>query len=214
MCTARSVPHDLSPYITFWRCHLEVLQRPANFSRASPSSEDMNDLRSIRALNHLVQLRVKPKWFNSTLQTSGMAEDALIRLENLKSTGLGAAELARKVGSTYQYWRDLLAGRKSFGEKAARRIEEKLGFPRGSLDSVEFSPKAHPQVEPQTPAELSPGAVHLGRWLDKIKDADRRSRIAHVCMAIVLQELDGPHLQPTPEPDPGSRTPRAARQDR
>lgn len=64
-----------------------------------------------------------------------MSDDALIRLENLKALNLGPTELSASVGSSYQYWRDLLAGHKSFGEKAARKIEEKLGLPRGSLDT-------------------------------------------------------------------------------
>jgi hypothetical protein len=65
-----------------------------------------------------------------------MSEDALIRLSNLKALGYGPSELVKNVGSSYQYWRDLLAGNKSFGEKAARNIEEKLGLSRGQLDLV------------------------------------------------------------------------------
>lgn len=63
-------------------------------------------------------------------------------------------------------------------------------------------------------SELSPGAVHLGNWLDKIGNAERHARVAHACMSLILQELDGPHRQPTPEPDPLSRTPRVERQAR
>lgn len=63
-----------------------------------------------------------------------MSDDALIRLTNLKALGLGPTELSSRVGSSYQYWRDLLAGNKSFGEKAARNIEEKLSLVRGCLD--------------------------------------------------------------------------------
>lgn len=66
-----------------------------------------------------------------------MGDDALIRLTNLKALGHGPADLVRLVGSSYPYWRDLLAGQKSFGEKAARNIEEKLGLPRGCLDVAE-----------------------------------------------------------------------------
>ena len=66
-----------------------------------------------------------------------MSEDALIRLTNLKALGHGPKELVQLVGNTYPYWRDLLAGDKSFGEKAARNIETKLGLPRGTLDSVD-----------------------------------------------------------------------------
>lgn len=66
-----------------------------------------------------------------------MSDDALIRLSNLKATGVTAKQLeAAKVGR-YTYCRDLLAGQKSFGEKAARKIEEKMGWPRGCLDTDE-----------------------------------------------------------------------------
>lgn len=63
-----------------------------------------------------------------------MADDALIRLENLRQLRLSASELSARVGGRYTYWRDLLGGKKSFGEKIARKIEDKLGLPRGSLD--------------------------------------------------------------------------------
>lgn len=63
-----------------------------------------------------------------------MSDDALIRLENLRALNISATDLVKSVGSSYQYWRDLMAGNKSFGEKAARRIEEGVGLPRGSLD--------------------------------------------------------------------------------
>lgn len=64
-----------------------------------------------------------------------VSDDALIRLENLRALGFAPAELARRAGkNSYQYWRDLLAGKKSFGEKAARDIEERLGLTRGVLD--------------------------------------------------------------------------------
>lgn len=65
-----------------------------------------------------------------------MSDDALIRLQNLRALGLSPTELSKDVGSSYQYWRDLLAGKKSFGEKAARNIEEKLQLSRGHLDMV------------------------------------------------------------------------------
>lgn len=66
-----------------------------------------------------------------------MSDDALIRLENLAALGRSPSDLSRLTGKSYQYWRDLLAGKKSFGEKAARNIEEKLGLLRGCLDVSE-----------------------------------------------------------------------------
>ena len=63
-----------------------------------------------------------------------MAEEALIRLENLRRLRLSPTDLSTRVGGRYTYWRDLLGGKKSFGEKIARKIEDKLSLPRGSLD--------------------------------------------------------------------------------
>lgn len=73
-----------------------------------------------------------------------MSDDALIRLENLRALNISATDLVKSVGSSYQYWRDLMAGNKSFGEKAARRIEEGVGLPRGSLDIPGVSPIEKP----------------------------------------------------------------------
>lgn len=70
-----------------------------------------------------------------------MSEDALIRRANLKALGLSPRELANRVGNSYQYWRDLMETDKSFGEKTARNIEEKLGLERGRLDLVVESGK-------------------------------------------------------------------------
>jgi len=60
--------------------------------------------------------------------------DSLIRLENLRRLNKTAKELELAVGGRYTYWHDMLAGTKSFGEKAARKIEEKLGLVRGQMD--------------------------------------------------------------------------------
>jgi hypothetical protein len=68
-----------------------------------------------------------------------MSDDRLIRVQNLNGLcaqrDWGPADLVREAGSSYSYWRDLLLGYKSFGEKAARSIEERLGLtPCGVLD--------------------------------------------------------------------------------
>ena len=69
-----------------------------------------------------------------------MAEDALIRRENLRrlcsARRWGARELCSHLWGTYPYWRDLLTSpNKSFGEKTARKIEHMLELPRLWLDS-------------------------------------------------------------------------------
>lgn len=74
----------------------------------------------------------------------------MVRLDNLKALKLTASDLSEKVGGRYTYWRDLLAGKKSFGEKIARKIEEKLELRRGQLDD------SHNGDDSSWPFELFP----------------------------------------------------------
>jgi hypothetical protein len=64
--------------------------------------------------------------------------DATIRRNNLhhamRARSWGPAEMSRQLGRTPSFWTDVLAARKSFGEKLARNIEERLGLPRLALD--------------------------------------------------------------------------------
>ena len=97
--------------------------------------------------------------------TKTMSDDALIRRENLKALGLTAQQLSDKVGARYTYWRDLMAGQKSFGEKAARKIEEKLTLPRGWLDEVHTATK---------PDRLSPEAMQVAMAYDKMDPVEQQ----------------------------------------
>lgn len=90
-----------------------------------------------------------------------MSDERLIRIENLRRVcaerNLGAKELASSYYGRYTYWRDLLEGGKSFGEKAARKVEAALGLPDKWLDT------------PHKPDEASPlpaasKAVSSQRW--------------------------------------------------
>jgi hypothetical protein len=69
-----------------------------------------------------------------------MAEDAGIRLANFQSLwkryGWTPSKLVAGCGNTPSYWSDLYHGRKSFGEKTARRIEDGMGLVRLSLDDA------------------------------------------------------------------------------
>ena len=114
--------------------------------------------------------------------TLAMSEDALIRLGNLRKLGLGPADLSAAVGSSYQYWRDLLAGQKSFGEKAARKIEEALKLNRGWLDDAGATSPLQSRANNVTPAPKK-GSVPListvraGNWgeiNDHQPDTDKR----------------------------------------
>lgn len=69
----------------------------------------------------------------------------------VESRKLGPAELARDLGKRSSYWSDLLRDEnKSFGEKIAREIEEKLGLDHLTLDQpVARGKLAHP-LTPRT----------------------------------------------------------------
>lgn len=72
---------------------------------------------------------VDRRWF-----TCKMNDNTLIRLENLRALGKKPGELATATGLSKQYWSNMLRGKKSFGETAARNLEEKLELPRLFLD--------------------------------------------------------------------------------
>jgi hypothetical protein len=80
----------------------------------------------------------------------GMADDAEIRRQNLRRLYPGdpfpATRAARELGRTPSFWSDLANGRKSFGEKLARSIEEAAGMPRLALDdpAAPLGKDAHP----------------------------------------------------------------------
>lgn len=116
-----------------------------------------------------------------------MSDDALIRVENLRKTGKTAAELASTVGSSYQYWRDLLDGKKSFGEKIARKIEAKLGLPRGWLDTINNS------VPPMTQApeqRFSAYAHALASLFDQLpQDSTVRATVLVKCTAEIQDAM-------------------------
>jgi hypothetical protein len=96
--------------------------------------------------------------------TPGMAEDALIRRENFRrlmaERGWEVRGLADSLGwGRYSFWRDLISDdqAKSFGEKLARKIEDKAGLPRGWLDAPGQKTPAKPALVRSTP-ETPPGA--------------------------------------------------------
>jgi transcriptional regulator with XRE-family HTH domain len=56
----------------------------------------------------------------------------------------------------------------------------------------------------------SPDALRVARWIDKIADQETKERIAHLCIGLVLREIDGPPRPPTPEPEPAIEKPRVS----
>lgn len=69
-----------------------------------------------------------------------MAVDAEIRRENFRTIcrarGLTPSLAAERYGRRVSFWSDLLNGRKAFGEKLARAIEEQMGLAPLALDQA------------------------------------------------------------------------------
>ncbi len=108
-----------------------------------------------------------------------MADEKLIRLANFRAfcrgRGLTPSRLAEDLGSRVSYWSDLLGGKKSFGEKIARRIEDHYQIGRGGLDEDkprEQTMKAAPKVDwpfdtyitPERWAALNPQQRAVVEW--------------------------------------------------
>lgn len=105
------------------------------------------------------------------------------RLDNLKRMGLTAAELSARVGGLKSYWHGMLAGQRPFGEKAARKIEEQLELPRGSMDESEaVNPVAAPVYKP------SPFGLELARMFDSLPNDDAIRSKAFVAASAAMRE--------------------------
>ena len=104
-----------------------------------------------------------------------MNEDALIRLENLKALNLTAQQLSERVGGRVSYWSDLMRGKKSFGEKVARKIEEALEMPRGYMDAADEDAPifAVPEPEPAAQPDVMQALEILAGALSTLDDATR-----------------------------------------
>ena len=108
-------------------------------------------------------------WF-----TASMSDNAIIRLENLKALKLSAAELSLRVTGAKSYWHGMLAGDRPFGEKIARKIEEKLELERGWLDEPQSGRPKMREPDQEIPStstillSLTDDAVQLGSMFDKM----------------------------------------------
>lgn len=142
----------------------------------------------------------------------------MIRRENLaaliEAYG-GTTSLGDRVGKSPSQLGDMIAEppRKSFGEKVARDIEEKLGLPRGWLDDshdpeelkalrrswsdqpvsatyLAIARKREAEALKANPADFSNQARRVAKALDEIPDNVRRSEICLVLLD-VIDELKG-----------------------
>lgn len=128
-----------------------------------------------------------------------MSENRLVRVDMLKSVMkarnlVTPQDLADAVGyARYTYWRDLLNGTKSFGEKTARRIEASLkpALPRGYLDGENASAapsSADDQVLPLR--EREPDLLAAFRLLD---ERDQGELLAHAGQMVAAKH--GPTME-------------------
>jgi hypothetical protein len=139
------------PYATLRKCPNVVSHFTASDSLSSSESPCQNDLRSMPQYHHTVISKATPfreftKWCRGT-QTGDMkiAELAGTRRQNLaryvdQHLDGNVSELTRIYGRSVHrdvkpsYFNDMLAKRKSFGEKVARQIEKALRLLPGQLD--------------------------------------------------------------------------------
>lgn len=128
------------------------------------------------------------------------AEDAMVRRENLKAvlaergikdTKAQIAHLVSKGGSRDTYYRDLLGGTKSFGEKAARSIEAALDLPRGYLDGQAGDLSAPAPVPGKDVVHLRDGEYDLISAFRMLDVSGRRELLDHAAdLAVKKHDLE------------------------
>lgn len=143
--TAKDSEQERDPFATLVRCPSVVPQRSANERRAGTVIDFRKALRVMTGSHHTVSFFATPTGEFTTIRgardNSGM-EKPQIRRENLRrfvATKLDGnnSRLSRLLGNESNgYVNDLLrdGSKKSFGEKAAATIEEKIGLQAGQLD--------------------------------------------------------------------------------
>lgn len=102
----------------------------------------------------------------------------LIRKKNLERLGKTPTELARILGKSVSYWRDLMRDpNKAFGEKIARYIEQEYPLPRLWLD------QSHDEADPIPPAGEE------NRTTDPMQPPAQAAAMAHPVSQLVTQTV-------------------------
>jgi hypothetical protein len=112
-----------------------------------------------------------------------VADDAEIRRVNFRKLWgdpFSPSEAKVRLWGSAAQWSDLYHGRKSFGEKLARKIEDRLGLPRLSLDdpggpSLSAIPPDVMSALESAPAEVRKQAETILRALLRIEPPDTGS---------------------------------------
>lgn len=152
-----------------------VPQRTANAARSSSAGSDFRKaFRSMPQNLHQKVCRRQHQSVSGGESTSRMDLKSVRRANLkrlLKARGLEVRDLPARYGRTYSYWRDLLEdSAKSFGEKAARKIEDQFNLPSGSLDIIQG--RATPAHSVSQSTDTMP--PHLFSWGDlKMKEPEK-----------------------------------------
>lgn len=150
MAIASASEHDRVPYATFRRCPWEVPQRSAKAERSSTLMLFQNSRSSMaQYYHHAVIGNATPfgeftKWCAAP-DNAGMQDEIVkVRRQNLRNLiardfGGNKSAIAREYDRENpkpSYFSDLVrdTSGKSFGEKAARKIEQRIGLLPGQLD--------------------------------------------------------------------------------
>jgi hypothetical protein len=125
--------------------------------------------------------------------------------------GGNAAELARRIKKDATYVNRLFypagkKGAKGIGLEIMAACNTAFNLPPGYWDG-----KPRPYAEPEA---LTPEALAIARWFDKLTDPRDRAVAETACMAAILRLLQGLDLPPSAAPDPsaGQETPSAPAQ--
>ena len=131
-------------------------------------------------------LFVNQTWPYGTMK----AEDTLIRLERFKAECQargweGPTDLKARLGRTASFWSDLVHGRKSFGEKLARDIEEKMGLSRNALDMVRHG-------HPHSFAELNGFEGQLVTLFRQLDDDEQHEALQRLALELQRRRSEKP----------------------
>lgn len=159
--------HVRKPYATLRKCPGVVPQDSANLSRASGKSVLRNSLSSIPDYHHTVTNLSTPNgeftkrcrsMDNPRMASNPSAEIRRINLKALIERDFenNQSALARLCGKKPAYINDLVAegSEKSFGEKAARGIEQSVGLLQFELDRPNSTLRMDPARQPPTRQQL------------------------------------------------------------
>ena len=139
-----------------------------------------------------------------------MSDERMIRIDNLRlfmsRKNWNPADLARELGVSDSYVSALLNGKKPFGERTARKMEERLGMhskwldetrligddlPAGSDDPLrESADRLLDRLEAVDRATFGALAMHLAVTLEGIKDPEVQTKAFAAAVVAIQNAID------------------------